>query len=78
MTARRIEGAMVLIAVILALWTGMILGYRRGLDEGTRVGSERVNHSLPKCAEDDYLYFDHYRGPGNNTVTELVCVHDDR
>ena len=29
------------------------------------------------CEEDEVLYFEDYKGPGQNTIGELICVHMD-
>jgi hypothetical protein len=69
--------ALILICLLVGFWVGSILGYRRGMDEGEKIGANTVQHSLPLCEEDEYLYLDDYRGPGDNTVSDLVCVHVD-
>lgn len=59
-------------ALVCAVVAGMIVGNRFH-----HVYMEH-NEKVPViCEEDEYLYFDDYKGPGENNIEDLICVHVD-
>lgn len=61
------ENNLLYLGVIAVLTFVILLG---ALTDGNKT-------ALPKCQEDEYLFPEDYKGPGNNYPGDYKCVHVD-